>query len=145
MEYCIVYIYFIVWYCMLLHGIVSPIHTQASFSRSHLWSKSSFCNISCFHHSGCDAHLRCRTNLNITHGRHFVTQEECLGILTKLIHLSDHAPIVRLRKFKSCQNHLQLHPWLPNYVLLTVRTEKSPTNLFNQLRQGGTQKGHFTM
>ena len=53
--------------------------------------------------------------------------------------------VARFRKFKSCQNHLQLHLWLPNYVVLTVRTEKSPKDLFNQLRQGGTQKGHFTM
>ena len=34
--------------------------------------------------------------------------------------------VARFRKFKSCQNHLQLHLWLPNYVVLTVRTEKSP-------------------
>ena len=53
--------------------------------------------------------------------------------------------LVRFRKSKSCQNHLQLHTWLPNYVLLAVRTEKSLKNLFNQLRQGGTQNGHFTM
>ena len=53
--------------------------------------------------------------------------------------------LVRLRKFKCCQNYLELHLWLPNYVVLTVRTEKPPKNLFNQLRQGGTtQKGHFT-
>ena len=32
-------------------------------------------------------------------------------------------PIVWLRKYKSCQNHLQMHIWSPNYVLLTVRTE----------------------
>ena len=30
--------------------------------------------------------------------------------------------------------------WLPNHVLLTVRTEKSPKNLFNQLRQGVPKK-----
>ena len=46
-------------------------------------------------------------------------------------------PVVRLRKSKSCQNHLELHTWLPNHVLLTVRTEKSLKNQFNQLRQGG--------
>ena len=44
------------------------------------------------------------------------------------------APVVRLRISKSCQNHLELHLWLPNYVLLTVRTEKSFKKLFNQLR-----------
>ena len=38
------------------------------------------------------------------------------------------AALVRLRKSKSCQNHLELHTWLPNYVLLTVRTEKSLKN-----------------
>ena len=26
------------------------------------------------------------------------------------------APVVRLRISKSCQNHLELHLWLPNYV-----------------------------
>ena len=54
--------------------------------------------------------------------------------------------VVRLRKFKSCQNHLQLHPWLPNYVLLTVRTEKSPKKLFNQLTsyaRGVPKKNEF--
>ena len=62
------------------------------------------------------------------------------GVFSRLGYI----PLVRLRKLKSCQNHLQLHPWMSNYVLLTVRTEKSPTNFFNQLRQWGTQKGHFT-
>ena len=51
--------------------------------------------------------------------------------------------LVRLRKSKSCQNHLELHIWLPNYVLLTVRTEKSRTSLFNQLPQGGHPKWLF--
>ena len=26
--------------------------------------------------------------------------------------------LVRLRKFKCCQNYLELHLWLPNYVVL---------------------------
>ena len=44
------------------------------------------------------------------------------------------ASLVRLRKSKSCQNHLQLQKWLPKYisltkyVSLTVRTEKSREN-----------------
>ena len=68
-----------------------------------------------------------------------------VNYLTLTKRKSLHGAEVRFRKFKSCQNHLQLHLWLPNYVVLTVRTEKPPKNLFNQLRQGGIQNGHFIM
>ena len=36
--------------------------------------------------------------------------------------------LVRFRKSKSCQKHLQLLTGLQNYVLLTVRTEKNMKN-----------------
>ena len=39
------------------------------------------------------------------------------------------APLVKIQKF--CQNHLQLHLWLPNYMVFTERREKSPNNLFS--------------
>ena len=44
-----------------------------------------------------------------------------------LIHITNAlcGSVVRFRISKSCQNHLELHQWLSNYVLLTVRTEKS--------------------
>ena len=73
--------------------------------------------------------------------KHFKYLHHCIAVIwIAWCRIHRYVPLGRFRKFKSCQNHLQLHLWLPNYVVLTVRTEKSPKKNSTSYARGVPKK-----